>query len=136
MHPQLCKKSQIKQDVIFAELSLKVLLSSKKKTEKRYIPYPIYPSSSRDITITVDKDLPADLVRKELLRFESKWLESVHIVSVYQGRDGESQNKNLSLRMVFRDHERTLSGQEIEEEYERLTTLLDKNLANIGNGNS
>ncbi|WP_080127206.1 phenylalanine--tRNA ligase subunit beta [Chlamydia suis] len=136
VHPQLCKKSQIKQDVIFAELSLKVLLSSKKKTEKRYIPYPIYPSSSRDITITVDKDLPADLVRKELLRFESKWLESVHIVSVYQGRDGESQNKNLSLRMVFRDHERTLSGQEIEEEYERLTTLLDKNLANIGNGNS
>ena len=84
----------------------------------------------------MDKDLPADLVRKELLRFESKWLESVHIVSVYQGRDGESQNKNLSLRMVFRDHERTLSGQEIEEEYERLTTLLDKNLANIGNGNS
>lgn len=136
LHPQLCKKSQIKHDVVFAELSLNVLLSLKKKTEPHYVPYPIYPSSSRDITITIDKDLPADLVRRELLSFESKWLESVHIVSVYQGKDVTSQSKNISLRLVFRDHERTLSGQEIEKEYERLTTLLDKNLANIGKGNS
>lgn len=136
LHPQLCRKAQIKHDVVFAELSLNVLLSLKKKSGPHYVPYPIYPASSRDITITIDRDLPADLVRRELLSFESKWLESVHIVSVYQGRDSASQSKNVSLRMVFRDHERTLSRQEIEEEYERLTALLDKKLANIGQGNS
>ncbi|MBQ8498626.1 phenylalanine--tRNA ligase subunit beta [Chlamydia sp.] len=136
LHPQLCKKSQIKYGVVFAELSLNGLLSLKKKSEQQYVPYPVYPASSRDITITMDKDVPADHIRKELLSFESKWLESVHIVSVYQGRDSTSQSKNVSFRMVFRDQERTLSGQEIEEEYNRLISLLDKKSANIGKGNS
>lgn len=38
------------------------------------------------------------------------------------------QNKNVSLRLVFQDKERTLSNQEIEEEHERLLAMLNEQL--------
>ncbi|WP_348663691.1 phenylalanine--tRNA ligase subunit beta [Chlamydia vaughanii] len=128
VHPQLCKKAQIKHSVFFAELSVDALLLAKKKSTNVYKPYPIYPSSFRDTTITVHESLPADSLREKLLSFHSKWLESVSIISIYQNRNSATQNKNVSLRLVFQDKERTLSSQEIEEEHERLIVMLNEQL--------
>ncbi|ADZ18404.1 phenylalanine--tRNA ligase subunit beta [Chlamydia psittaci] len=128
LHPQLCKKAQIKHSVFFAELSVDSLLHTQKKAIPRYQPYPIYPSSFRDITLTVDESIPADSLRKKLLSFHSKWLESVSIISIYQNKNPTVQNKNVSLRLVFQDKERTLSNQEIEEEHERLLAMLNEQL--------
>ncbi|AAP04899.1 phenylalanine--tRNA ligase subunit beta [Chlamydia caviae] len=125
LHPQLCKKAQIKHSVFFAELSLDSLLHTQKKALHLYKPYPIYPSSFRDITLTVHESVPADSLRKKLLSFHSKWLESVSIISIYQNKNPTTQNKNVSLRLVFQDKERTLSNQEIEEEHERLLAMLN-----------
>lgn len=104
------------------------LLHTQKKAIPRYQPYPIYPSSFRDITLTVDESIPADSLRKKLLSFHSKWLESVSIISIYQNKNPTVQNKNVSLRLVFQDKERTLSNQEIEEEHERLLAMLNEQL--------
>lgn len=128
LHPHLCKKAQIKCPVFFAEISVDALISTQKKSQKRYQPYPIYPSSFRDITLTVPESLPADSLRRKLLSFPSKWLESVSIISIYQNRDSTTPNKNVSLRLVFQDKERTLSNQEIEEEHERLLARLKQEL--------
>ncbi|BAE81632.1 phenylalaninyl tRNA synthetase beta chain [Chlamydia felis Fe/C-56] len=128
LHPQLCKKAQIKHSVFFAELSLDVLLFMQKKAIHLYKPYPIYPSSFRDITLTVHESVPANSLRKKLLSFHSKWLESVSIISIYQNKNPDTQNKNVSLRLVFQDKERTLSSQEIEEEHERLLAMLKEQI--------
>ncbi|MEF9496660.1 phenylalanine--tRNA ligase subunit beta [Chlamydia sp. 04-14] len=125
LHPQLCKKAQIKHPVFFAELSLDSLLHTQKKSLHLYKPYPIYPSSFRDVTLTVHESVPVDSLRKKLLSFHSKWLESVSIISIYQNKNPTTQNKNVSLRLVFQDKERTLSNQEIEEEHERLLAMLN-----------
>ncbi|EPP36553.1 phenylalanine--tRNA ligase subunit beta [Chlamydia avium] len=127
LHPQLCKKTRIKDPVFFAEISVDILLLTQKKSQKVYQPYPIYPSSFRDTTLTVPESLPADYLRRKLLSFPSKWLESVSIISIYQNR-GSLPNKNVSLRLVFQNKERTLSNQEIEEEHERLLARLQQEL--------
>lgn len=128
LHPQLCKKAQIKHSVFFAEISVDALLSTQKKSQKFYQPYPIYPSSFRDITLTVPESLPADSLRRKLLSFPSKWLESVFLISIYQNKGSTLPNKNVSLRLVFQNKERTLSNQEIDEEHERLLARLKQEL--------
>nr|CRI42712.1 Phenylalanine--tRNA ligase beta subunit [Chlamydia pneumoniae] len=126
VHPELAKKAQIKHPVFFAELNLDLLCKMLKKTTKLYKPYAIYPSSFRDLTLTVPEDIPANLLRQKLLHEGSKWLESVTIISIYQDKSLETRNKNVSLRLVFQDYERTLSNQDIEEEYCRLVALLNE----------
>ncbi len=128
LHPDLCKKAQIKQQVFFAELLLNPLLGSLKTAPAEYAPYPVYPSSFRDITLTVNEDIPAGLLRKKLLSYPSKWLERVVIISVYQDKSASTTNKNVSLRLLFRDMTRTLSNQEIDAEHERLLTLLNQEI--------
>ncbi|WP_100934667.1 phenylalanine--tRNA ligase subunit beta [Candidatus Chlamydia corallus] len=126
VHPELAKKAQIKYPVFFAELNVDLLCKVLKKTTKLYKPYAIYPSSFRDITLTAPEDMPADLLRKKLLEKGSKCLESVTIISIYQDKSLETRHKNVSLRLVFQDYERTLSNQDIEEEYCRLVALLNE----------
>lgn len=124
VHPQLCRKAQLKHPVFFAEIALDTLLRIQNKSVPIYSPYPIYPSSFRDITLTLPKFFPASFLSRKLLHMHSKWLESVSIISIYQNNDSAMPSKNVSLRLVFRDKERTLSNQEIEGEYERLLTML------------
>lgn len=132
VHPKLTKKMQIKHPVFFGELSVDLLNQGQKKTSSQYVPYPIYPSSFRDVTLAVPEELPADALRKELLRSPSKWLERVSIISIYQNKASSNQEKHVSLRLVFQDRKRTLSNQEIDEEYERLVSGLTQRLKDKG----
>lgn len=137
VHPHLCKKAQIRIPVFFAEFSIPLLLQSQKKKIAVYQPYPVYPSSFRDITLTVDATIPADLLRQKLSKFGSKWLERVFIISVYQNKDHVLPTKNISLRLIYQDYGKTLSNQEIDQEHERLVTLLNQELEQLrGNSNS
>lgn len=125
LHPRLCKHAHLRTPVFFAEFSIPMLLQFQKKKTPVYQPYSIYPSSFRDTTLTIDTKIPADLLRQKLLSFESKWLERVSIISVYQDKEGILSTKNISLRLVYQDHEKTLSNQEIDKEHERLISLLN-----------
>lgn len=137
VHPHLCKKAQIRAPIFFAEFSIPLLLQFQKKKIAAYQPYPIYPSSFRDITLTVDSTIPADLLRQKLSKFGSKWLERVFIISVYQNKDHVLPTKNISLRLIYQDYGKTLSNQEIDQEHERLVTLLNQELEQLrGNSNS
>ncbi|ANH78394.1 phenylalanine--tRNA ligase subunit beta [Candidatus Chlamydia sanziniae] len=124
VHPHLTQKAQIKHPVFFAEISLDFLCKLQKKITKIYKPCSIYPSSFRDVTLTVPEEMPADALRRKLLSKASKWLESVSIISIYQDKGPVAKEKNVTLRLVFQDYERTLSHQDIEEEYCRLVALL------------
>lgn len=84
------------------------------------------------MTLAVPEELPADALRKELLRSPSKWLERVSIISIYQNKASSNQEKHVSLRLVFQDRKRTLSNQEIDEEYERLVSGLTQRLKDKG----
>lgn len=137
VHPHLCKKAQIRVPVFFAELSIPQLAQSKKKKSPEYHPYSIYPSSFRDVTLSLDSAIPANLLCQKLLKFKSKWLERVFIISVYQNKDHVLPTKNISLRLIYQDYGKTLSNQEIDQEHERLVSLLNQELDQLrGNMNS
>lgn len=128
VHPTLRKKADIKIPVFFAELSLDVLLKYMNKKTIHYKPYPIYPGSFRDFTISVPLELPASILINKLSQSKSKWLESVSLVSIYQNKDVDLTQKSVSLRLNFQNKEKTLSNEEIDQEYNLLIASLMKQL--------
>lgn len=94
------------------------------KTGIAYTPLPKYPSSSRDIAILVDEDVPAAGMEKEIERAAGEILESVKLFDVYRGEQVESGKKSLAFNLIYRDAEKTLTDKEVDEVHEKVVLAL------------
>ncbi|WP_213318709.1 phenylalanine--tRNA ligase subunit beta [Chlamydiifrater volucris] len=129
VHPKHLRNLSISQPVFFAEIVLDKLLKLSPKEPALYKPVLPFPSSFRDITLTVPDRILASTLVKKLLSLNSKWLESVTVVSIYRdSKDIDSNVRNISLRLTFRGNTKTLSNQEVDEEYNLLVTSLYQQL--------
>lgn len=129
VHPKYLRKAGISQPVLFAEIFLDKLLKLLPKEHVSYKPVSPFPSSFRDVTLPVPDKIPSSTLVKKLLSLNSKWLESVTVVSIYRdSKSIDSNVRNISLRLTFRGNTKTLSNQEVDEEYNLLITSLHQQL--------
>jgi phenylalanyl-tRNA synthetase beta chain len=85
---------------------------------------PRFPSSSRDISIVVDATLPAAAVRGTIRRAAPPTLVSVEEFDRYQGKGVADGRCSLSLRLVFRSTERTLTDSEVQAATDAIVAAL------------
>lgn len=123
LHPDTLQKVDIKQDVYFIELNMDSLRKSI-STEIKMAPLPLYPASARDITLTVDEDLPVGVVYEKIKTISSSILESVLFLDLYRGEHLGSDRKNITFRFVYRDHNKTLSFEDVDREHSRIINLM------------
>jgi phenylalanyl-tRNA synthetase beta chain len=85
---------------------------------------PRYPSIVRDISIVVDEILPAATVRGTIRAAAPATLVSISEFDRYQGKGVPDGRISLSLRLTFRDPERTLTDDEVQAATERIVDAL------------
>lgn len=123
VHPLILKKMGIDYPVLFSELNLEDIQRFV-PSQSKMTPLPLFPSSSRDWTITVPEALPfgkiLDLIQKE----RSALLESVSLLDVYHSDKLGIGSKNITFRFIYRDSEKTVSMQAVEEEHTRLSNSI------------
>ena len=51
-------------------------------------------------------------------------LESIRLVDQYQGSQVPPGHQSLAFHLLFRDHERTLTAEEVAETMDRIVTVL------------
>lgn len=96
-------------------------------TEKAYSPLPKYPSTSRDIALTVDEDLEVGRIESVIRENGGRILESVKLFDVYRGKQLEEGMKSVAFSLVYRDAEKTLTDEDVAEVHEKvLEALKDK----------
>ncbi len=96
-------------------------------TEKAYSPLPKYPSTSRDIALTVDEDLEVGKIESVIIENGGRILESVKLFDVYRGKQLEEGMKSVAFSLVYRDAEKTLTDEDVAEVHEKvLEALKDK----------
>ncbi len=127
VHPQLLSKYDIKEKVYFAEISTSFLIEKMKDKIKINEICP-YPSSERDLTITIPKDLKSNEILKFIHNFKSKLLEKVKIIDLYKDESADTQN--LTLRFTYTDTSKTISFEQAEKEHERITKEIKDFLKN------
>ena len=114
------------EEIYVAEIDAEALARVGAADELRAESLPRFPSIVRDVSILVDDTLPAAAVRGTIRAAAPPTLASIVEFDRYQGKGVPDGRVSLSLRLTFRDPERTLTDDEAQEATERIVTALNR----------
>jgi phenylalanyl-tRNA synthetase beta chain len=119
IHPMVQRRLDVTQRIQFVELNLQAMLQLR-KTGSLMQELPLYPCSERDWTMTVKEETPIQDTLESIQKTASKLLEKVFLLDVYRSDKLGKGNKNVTLRFVYRDNEKTISQEVVEAEHKRI----------------
>ena len=114
---------KFRQPVYVLELDLSALLSGPVKVIQ-YSPLPRYPSVVRDITLSLNRDIPLDEVLNAVKEKHVTDFRDVKLVGIYEGGIVPHSKRSVTIRVEYRSDERTLRDEEVEERQRELMTFL------------
>jgi len=126
IHPSLLDSSDLKQRILYAEINLHLLMSQP-RTHVRMKPLPQFPSSERDLTLSLPPDALIESIYEAIRSIPSLLLEKVELIDLYIPETGDS--KNATLRFTYRDPLKTISFEEVEAAHLKLVDAVSKLLA-------
>ena len=112
------------EDVYVGEIDLDALARVAARDDLRAQSLPRYPSIVRDLSIVIDETLPAASVRGTIRASAPSTLVSISEFDRYQGKGVPDGRVSLSLRLTFRDPERTLTDDEAQGAMDRIVEAL------------
>jgi phenylalanyl-tRNA synthetase beta chain len=112
------------EEIFVAEIDADALGRLTATDELRAETLPRFPSIVRDVSILVDEALPAASVRGTIRAAAPPTLVSIVEFDRYQGKGVPDGRVSLSLRLTFRDPERTLTDDEAQTATERIVEAL------------
>lgn len=111
--PQALEKFDIKNKNVFVlELSLEKLLPCV-DSRKRFVPLPIFPGVTRDISFILKENLKAEDILATVREKAGPLLQEAKIIDYYQGKQIPDGFKSLTISCFYRSDERTLTESEI-----------------------
>lgn len=119
IHPSILRTLGITKRVFFAEIDLHDLFKTTRR-EAKMKPLPLFPSTMRDWTITVNEEIPIQVLFDFVATLSSSILQELTLKTIYRNERLGGKKKNVTLNFVYRDQNRTLSFEEVEKEHERI----------------
>jgi phenylalanyl-tRNA synthetase beta chain len=108
VHPEVCSRFEIRDVVALAEIDpehIKALLDA----TPRYARISRQPALQRDLSIIVDRDVPAETIADIIRRKGEDLLESARVFDVFTGGPIGEDKKSVSFSLIFRHPDRTLT---------------------------
>jgi len=114
IHPRLIENLDSKEPLIAAEFDLEALMPLEILFSK-YKPLSAFPSVRRDISFVLPESISFENVKKTVFHAAGPVLESCDLIDLYKGTTiGEGQ-RSLTLTLVLRRADQTLTDTEIEK---------------------
>ncbi|MBE5928360.1 MAG: phenylalanine--tRNA ligase subunit beta [Lachnospiraceae bacterium] len=123
VHPEVLDNYGIKEKTYLAVLDIKNVMEHA-VFDFKYKGIPKYPAVTRDISLVMDKEVPAGSVEEVIAKKGGKLLEKYELFDVYEGDRLEAGKKSLAYSIRFRDAEKTLEDGEVN-------LVMDKILAGL-----
>ncbi len=124
VHPSVCQKLKIKQDVYIANLDVKaiqnVLIPDWQAVSK-------FPKVRRDLSIILKDEITWTQVSqavKSCLGDHEVLLNSLRLFDVYKGDNIESGYKSLAMAMIFQEKNRTLEDKDVDKLVSKAVSFL------------
>ncbi|MEX2594773.1 MAG: phenylalanine--tRNA ligase subunit beta [Anditalea sp.] len=114
LSPDITRLVEIKQEVLFAELSWD-LLSKYASGIKKYTAISKFPEVRRDLSLVIEKQVTFDEIKKVALKAGGKLLQRINVFDVYQGDKIETGKKAYALSFYLQDNEKTLTDKIIDK---------------------
>lgn len=123
VHPQVCENYNIGDRVYYADIDMPYIVEHA-CFDKKYEGIAKFPTSTRDISLVVDKQVLIGTMENAIIKKGGKLLESCELFDIYEGEQVGEGKKSVAFSLVFRAKDRTLSDTEIGE-------IMDKILAEL-----
>ncbi|MDX2114323.1 MAG: phenylalanine--tRNA ligase subunit beta [Planctomycetota bacterium] len=126
----LLKSCELEGPVVVAEVELRPLLDL-------YPPrggvsmLPRFPAIERDLSVVVDESVTWSRVEQAVRGARPALLEGVEFVGSFRGKQVGEGKKSLTLRMTFRDPERTLRHEEVDPQVSSVVAKLGEMVGGV-----
>ena len=127
VHPLVMQNYGVSVDTYAAELDFDAIFEHS-NTEKHYKSLPKFPASTRDFSFVCDTELEVGKIEKIMAAAGGKLVEDVKLFDIYTGPQVGANKKSVSLRVVLRAQDRTLTVEEAEKVSEKILKALDTQL--------
>ncbi len=115
------------QQVWVAEVDVEELLA-RDEPDLSYRRLPRFPAADRDLSIQVPSDVDFAAVKAQIAAVEGIPLAEVTLLDVYHGDDLPAGHRSLTLRLVYRADDRTLTSEEVEAAHDAVWRRLETQL--------
>ncbi|OGW21803.1 MAG: hypothetical protein A3K09_06310 [Nitrospinae bacterium RIFCSPLOWO2_12_FULL_47_7] len=90
----------------------------------RFVPLPKYPETYRDISILIDKSVPAKEVATLICSVGGPLLGTAELYDCFESKKLEEGKKSLAFALVFQSPEKTLTDDEVNPLFDRIVKAL------------
>ncbi|MBX9923344.1 MAG: phenylalanine--tRNA ligase subunit beta [Rhabdochlamydiaceae bacterium] len=129
IHPTTLSSLDISPRVYFAELHLEELLKHQKIIES-IADLPLYPSSERDWTVSLKKEVPIQEILSCIQELAPPLLEKIFLLDLFESPQIGNDRKNATWRFVYRDPKKTLDLPTVEALHTKLLQMVAEKLSN------
>ncbi len=128
LRPNLQERWGIRPSIYSFELDLEAL-AGVEQPPLRFRPLPRFPASLRDLAIVVKEEIPHAGVEGIIRELGGDLLESFALFDIYRDAAlSEADERSLAYSLVFRDSERTLNDEEVDETFWNIVRQLESRL--------
>ena len=79
-----------------------------------------FPSTKRDFSLLLDKNLLFDDIKRVALKTDNKILKSVELFDVYEGKNISENKKSYGISFLFQDENKTLTDKQVDKVMSKL----------------
>ena len=112
--PEVVEAMDIRGRAYIYELDFNALMQCAPKV-MGYRELPRYPALDRHIAVVVGDKVEFDDLRRMIGEIGGQIVEQIELLDIYRGDQLESDQSSLTVSMVFRSRERTLTDEEVNE---------------------
>jgi len=124
LHPVILKKLDINQSVFVFECKISPILQSKLPSFREMSRFP---SIRRDISVTVDAEIPVQKLIDCIFSVKNEFLQEVFVFDVYTGKEVRKNRKSVALGLILQDFSRTLVDEDVENLVDKVLEQLKEN---------
>lgn len=125
VHPEVLDNFSIGQKAYIAVVNMKQL-SELANFDVKYVGIPKFPAMTRDISLTMKKEVLAGDIEETIRTKGGKLIESVTLFDIYEGAQLTQGYKSMAYKIVFRAPDRTLKDEEVGKAMDKIIRALEE----------
>ena len=99
-----------------------------RKNLEKLVSSSIYPTSQRDFSFEVDRDISYEQIESCIRSASESYLQSLRIFDVYAGKNIAQNKKSIAFRITWGSNKKTLSEDDINKEASLIISGLEREL--------
>ena len=128
VNPKIRKKTDIDQEVYYADLYWGNILKEIKKHSIRFADIPKFPEVKRDLALLLDKNISFAEIEKIAFETERKLLKKVSLFDVYEGKNLAAGKKSYAVSFIIQDETKTLTDNQTDAIMKKMLSNFEEKL--------